>query len=101
MREYIGHLQNKTYDQPLPTKNIVVNNMALKNISERKTKVEKFDTHFNSGFGKMLNDRNRSRCDVVTDIEQLAQIICDPNYTFFTVSGPDIVLLNRKKKRIK
>ena len=71
--------------------------------SEAKTKVEKeiFKLILNSAFGKMCESvRNRNRCDVVTDPEQCARIIADPNYTSFTIIGPDMVLLNRKKRRI-
>ena len=71
--------------------------------SAAKTKAEKeiYKLILNSAFGKMCESvRNRNRCDVVTDPEQCARIIADPNYTSFTIIGPDMVLLNRKKRRI-
>ena len=71
--------------------------------SRAKSKVEKemYMLILNSAFRKMSESvRNRSRCDVVTDPQECARIIADPNFMSFTSIEASMVLLHRKKRNV-
>jgi hypothetical protein len=66
-----------------------------------KVEMEMYKLILNSAFGKMCEGvRNRSRCDVVTDPQECARIIADPNFTSFTSIETSMVLLHRKKRNV-
>jgi len=72
----------------------------VRKYQEAKANVEKgnFKLILNSALGKMCEGVcHSSRCDVVTDQKDCAQIIADLNFRLFLIMDSKMVLLHRKK----